>query len=116
MHIIVIAGIWTAPLPLHSEETWIHHVLVQHPGVVAFLFFDSVVLTAAATLTTVQASQVIDQRLHDLRLNIFVNTVGSSKGIVMSRYTDLHIHFVCILWSIFINLGLFLNQCLNAME
>ncbi|KAJ0011006.1 hypothetical protein Pint_33529 [Pistacia integerrima] len=56
--ISAVQRIWTAPLPLHSEETWIHHVLVQHPGVVVFLVLDAVVLTAATTLTTVQASQI----------------------------------------------------------
>lgn len=56
----VITGIWTAAQPLHSEERWIHYVVVQHPGVVAFFVLDIIILIAATTLTTAQASQVFD--------------------------------------------------------
>lgn len=43
-----------------TEETWIHHVVVQHPSVVSFLFLDVIILVAATTLTAAQATQVID--------------------------------------------------------
>lgn len=58
-----MTGIWTAFPTLPTEETWIHHVVVQHSGVVAFLVMDMILLMASVTLTTAQASQVIDQTI-----------------------------------------------------
>ncbi|KAK9286266.1 hypothetical protein L1049_014654 [Liquidambar formosana] len=55
---VTIQRIWTALPALPSEETWIHHVVVQHPGVVTFLVLDTIILIAATTLTTAQASQI----------------------------------------------------------
>lgn len=57
--IVSVIGIWTSIPALSTEETWIHHVVVQNPGVVAFLLMDIIVLLAATILTTSQASQVI---------------------------------------------------------
>lgn len=54
-----MTGVWTAQ-SLHIEESWIRYVVVQHPGVVAFLVLDVIVFIAATTLTTAQASQVMD--------------------------------------------------------
>ena len=54
-----MTGIWTSTPALPAEETWIHHVLVRHPGAVAFLLMDAVVFIAATTLTITQASMVI---------------------------------------------------------
>ncbi|XP_061968985.1 probable protein S-acyltransferase 23 [Populus nigra] len=56
--IIAVQRIWTAAQSLHNEESWIRYVVVQHPGVVAFLFLDVIVFIAATTLTTAQASQI----------------------------------------------------------
>ena len=47
-----------APMSLPVGETWIHFVVVQHPGLVAFLVMDAIIFLAAASLLTVQASQV----------------------------------------------------------
>lgn len=58
-------GIWTAPY-LPADGTWIHYVLVQHPGLVLFLVLDTVILIAGTTLTSIQAYQVIDWTLIDL--------------------------------------------------
>lgn len=57
-HNFVLAGIWTAVPALPAEGTWIHNVIVEHPGVGVFLLMDIVVLIAGTTLTTMQASQV----------------------------------------------------------
>lgn len=54
-----MTGIWTSIPVLPAGETWMHHVLVGHPGIVAFLVTDAVVFIAAMTLTTTQASLVI---------------------------------------------------------
>lgn len=56
--IIAVQRIWTAAQSLHNEESWIRYVVVQHPGVVAFLLLDVIVFIAATTLTTAQASQI----------------------------------------------------------
>jgi hypothetical protein len=54
-----MTGIWTSIPALPAGETWIHHVLVRHPGLVAFLVMDAVVVVATTTLTVTQASMVI---------------------------------------------------------
>ena len=56
-------GIRTALPTLPTEETWIHHVVVQHSGVVAFLVMDMVLFLVSVTLTMAQVSQVIDQTI-----------------------------------------------------
>lgn len=58
--LVFFTGIWTSTPSLLTEETWVHHVVVQHPGVVAFLLVDFIILFASTILTTSQASQVID--------------------------------------------------------
>ncbi|EOX97299.1 Palmitoyltransferase TIP1, putative isoform 1 [Theobroma cacao] len=55
---ITVQRIWTARPALPADETWIHHVIIHHPGIVVFLILDAIVLIAATTLTTVQASQI----------------------------------------------------------
>jgi len=54
-----MTGIWTSIPALPAGETWIHQVLVRHPGIVAFLVMDAVVVVATTTLTVTQASMVI---------------------------------------------------------
>ncbi|XP_065616880.1 probable protein S-acyltransferase 23 isoform X2 [Quercus suber] len=62
---VAIQRIWTAKPVLPTEETWIHYVAVQHPGVVAFLLLDMIILLAATILTTSQASQLeISQQMN----------------------------------------------------
>ncbi|KAK1567585.1 hypothetical protein Q3G72_013894 [Acer saccharum] len=55
---VTVQRLWTAIPPLPTEETWMHHVVVQHPGAVVFLALDIVILIAATTLTTIQVSQI----------------------------------------------------------
>lgn len=57
--LVFLTGIWTATAGLPTEETWVHRVVIQHPGVVAFLLVDIIILIVATVLTTAQASQVI---------------------------------------------------------
>uniref|UniRef100_A0A5B7C7M9 S-acyltransferase n=1 Tax=Davidia involucrata TaxID=16924 RepID=A0A5B7C7M9_DAVIN len=56
--VVAVPRIWTAAPVLPSEGTWIHFVVAQHPGGVAFLVMDSIIFIAAATLMTAQASQI----------------------------------------------------------
>ncbi|KAL5714882.1 protein S-acyltransferase [Ranunculus cassubicifolius] len=56
--IVTIHRIWIeVPIP-PSPETWIHHVIVQHPGAFTFLIFDTFILLSSATLTISQATQI----------------------------------------------------------
>ncbi|EEF44063.1 Palmitoyltransferase TIP1, putative [Ricinus communis] len=55
---VTIQRIWTAVHTLHIEQRWVHYLVVQHPGAVAFLFFDVIIFMAATTLTIAQASQI----------------------------------------------------------
>nr|XP_027106126.1 probable protein S-acyltransferase 23 [Coffea arabica] len=54
---VALQRIWTSVFVLQGE-TWIHHVIFEHPGVVAFLIMDGSILLAAATLLIVQVSQI----------------------------------------------------------
>lgn len=54
-----MTGIWTSTPALGAGETWIHYVLVRHPGLVVFLVMDAFVFIAATTLTMTQTSMVI---------------------------------------------------------
>ncbi|NP_001295695.1 probable protein S-acyltransferase 23 [Jatropha curcas] len=54
---IAVQRIRTAMQELHTER-WMHYVVVQHLGVVAFLVLDMIIFVAATTLTTAQASQI----------------------------------------------------------
>lgn len=66
-----MAGIWTAIPALSAEETWIHYVIMNHPGIVTFFLGDIMVFIVVTTLTTAQASQVIDKKpLHFLTTGI----------------------------------------------
>ncbi|XVF45778.1 hypothetical protein PTKIN_Ptkin02bG0233700 [Pterospermum kingtungense] len=56
--LIAVQRVWTEILVLPAGETWIHHVIVHHPGLVAFLISDAIVLISATTLTTAQATQI----------------------------------------------------------
>lgn len=55
----LLAGIWTATAAFPMGKSWIHYVMVQHPGIAVFLFLDGIILIAVTTLTTAQASQVL---------------------------------------------------------
>lgn len=54
-----MTGMWTSIPALQSKESWIHHVVFQHPGASAFVFMDLFILIAAGTLFVIQAYQVI---------------------------------------------------------
>ncbi|KAK7400412.1 hypothetical protein VNO78_11618 [Psophocarpus tetragonolobus] len=55
---IAVQRIWTSTPALLAGETWIHYVLVRHPGLVVFLVMDTVVFIAATTLTITQSSMI----------------------------------------------------------
>ncbi|KAK7319534.1 hypothetical protein RJT34_04256 [Clitoria ternatea] len=55
---IAVQRIWTSIPALAEGETWIHYVIVGHPGLVVFLVMDAVVFIAASTLTITQASMI----------------------------------------------------------
>ncbi|KAK9110814.1 hypothetical protein Sjap_018874 [Stephania japonica] len=57
---IMIERIWAELSVLPASAAWLHHVVVHHPGAVLFVVLDALILIAAATLTIVQATQVID--------------------------------------------------------
>lgn len=61
--LFMMTGIWGALPGLRTEESWIRRVVVQYPSIVAFLFVDVIILIAVTTLTTAQATQVIDGTL-----------------------------------------------------
>ncbi|KAF7803806.1 putative protein S-acyltransferase 23 isoform X1 [Senna tora] len=67
---VAVQRIWTSTLALPTGETWIHHVLVQHPGAVVFLVLDTVIFIAAVSLTINQASMIAR--------NITTNEVANS--------------------------------------
>ncbi|KAM0073006.1 putative protein S-acyltransferase [Helianthus debilis subsp. tardiflorus] len=57
--VVAIYRLWTSIPALQSdEESWIHHVVFQHPGATVFLFFDFFILLAAGTLFLIQAYQI----------------------------------------------------------
>ncbi|KAG7977313.1 hypothetical protein I3843_05G025700 [Carya illinoinensis] len=66
-----IQRIWTEIPVLPAEETWIHHVVVRHPGGVAFLLVDIIILLAATILTVSQATQIA----RNITTNEFANAI-----------------------------------------
>lgn len=54
---VTVQRISTLPALL-PEESLVHHLVAQHPGMVAFLALDLIILIAATTLTASQASQI----------------------------------------------------------
>ncbi|KAI8026358.1 putative protein S-acyltransferase 23 [Camellia lanceoleosa] len=69
--IVAVQRIWMAPMSLPVGETWIHFAVVQHPGLVAFLVMDAIIFLAAASLLTVQASQIA----RNLTTNEAINSI-----------------------------------------
>lgn len=61
--VLMMTGIWSAVPPWPTEETWIHHMIVQYPSLVVFLCIDIIISISTTTLTVAQASQVIDKTL-----------------------------------------------------
>lgn len=59
--LVSVIGIRTSSLGLSEGETWIHHMLVQHPGAIVFLVLDTFIFIVAVTLTSTQASMVSAQ-------------------------------------------------------
>lgn len=55
---VAVQRIWTATAAFPTGKSWIHYVMVQHPGIAVFLLLDGIVLIAVTTLTTAQASQI----------------------------------------------------------
>ncbi|XP_074328124.1 putative protein S-acyltransferase 23 isoform X2 [Apium graveolens] len=50
--------LWTSVPGLQADETWIYHVVVQHPGAVVFMFFDTTILISCFILLTAQLYQI----------------------------------------------------------
>ncbi|ONK76076.1 uncharacterized protein A4U43_C03F23630 [Asparagus officinalis] len=55
---ITIHRMWTASPLLSSSGSWIHQMISEHPGAVAFLVMDSILLNGLIVLTVAQASQI----------------------------------------------------------
>ncbi|OMO75359.1 Zinc finger, DHHC-type, palmitoyltransferase [Corchorus capsularis] len=68
---VAVHRIWTGIPALPADETWVHYVIIHHPGIVAFLFLDAIILLAATTLAIVQASQVA----RNITTNEFSNSI-----------------------------------------
>ncbi|KAL0384364.1 UNVERIFIED_CONTAM: putative protein S-acyltransferase 23 [Sesamum radiatum] len=56
--LVALQRIWTSVPALSTGETWTHHVIFNYPGIIAFLVMDAAILIAAATLLSVQATQI----------------------------------------------------------
>jgi len=56
--IVAIQRLWTDPMAPSSFYTWMHYIVVHHPGAVAFLCADIFVFLGAAGLTGTQASLI----------------------------------------------------------
>ncbi|KAJ9561226.1 hypothetical protein OSB04_006386 [Centaurea solstitialis] len=56
--VVAVHRMWTSIPTLQSEESWIHHVVFQHPGSAVFLFIDFLILIVAGTLFVIQAYQI----------------------------------------------------------
>lgn len=50
--------LWTSAPVLQADEIWIHHVVVQHPGAIVFMFVDTTILISCFTLLTAQLYQI----------------------------------------------------------
>ncbi|KAI9120337.1 hypothetical protein K1719_007370 [Acacia pycnantha] len=77
---VTVQRIRTSSLGLSEGETWIHHMLVQHPGAIAFLVLDTFIFIAAVTLTLTQTSMIAR--------NITTNEVANSKRYAYLRGPD----------------------------
>ncbi|KAK7252246.1 hypothetical protein RIF29_36062 [Crotalaria pallida] len=78
--VIAVHRIWTSIATLSTGETWFHHVLVRHPGVIVFLVIDAAVFIAAITLTITQASMIAR--------NLTTNEVANSSRYEYLRGPD----------------------------
>lgn len=55
---VALQRTWTSVLPVPTGDTWIRYVLFNYPGIIAFLIMDAAIFIAAATLLSVQATQI----------------------------------------------------------
>ncbi|KAL6517555.1 hypothetical protein OROMI_033256 [Orobanche minor] len=55
---VALQRIWTSIPASSTGETWARNVIFNHPGITTFLFMDGVIFIAAATLLSVQATQI----------------------------------------------------------
>lgn len=56
--VITVHRMRTGSPIIPSSGTWIHHMVAEHPGAVAFLVLDTILLFGAFVLTVAQASQI----------------------------------------------------------
>ncbi|GKV23802.1 hypothetical protein SLEP1_g33496 [Rubroshorea leprosula] len=80
---VAVQRIWMIPA-LPPAESWVHHVMVQHPGIVVFLVLDLIILVGAATLTTSQAYQIAR--------NITTNELSNARRYQYLRGPDGRFH------------------------
>ncbi|CAO2815826.1 unnamed protein product [Amaranthus hypochondriacus] len=74
--VIAVLRIWTAVPAIPTSETWMHYVVVHHPGFIVFLVMDLLIFISATTLFVAQTSQIAR--------NITTNELANS-----SRYSYL---------------------------
>ena len=77
---VAVHRVWTSIPAMPVGETWVHQVLVNHPGLVAFLVMDAVVFIATSTLTITQASMIAR--------NVTTNEVANSSRYEYLRGPD----------------------------
>lgn len=53
-----VQRIWRNNPHIHPSDSWIQHVLIEHPGAAVFLFFDLLIFIATMTLTISQAYMI----------------------------------------------------------
>ncbi|PKA46899.1 putative S-acyltransferase [Apostasia shenzhenica] len=68
--VVTIYRMWTVSPVKPSSQRWFHHMLIVHPGAVAFVVMDSILLAGTLALTIAQASQIAR--------NITTNEVANS--------------------------------------
>ncbi|XP_074580026.1 putative protein S-acyltransferase 23 isoform X1 [Curcuma longa] len=71
---------WSPPIP--SSETWMHLLMLEHPGAVSFMVMDALLLSGTLTLMVTQAYQVAR--------NITTNELANSARYSYLRGADGH--------------------------
>lgn len=74
--VVAVQRFWKAAHLMAIGESWIHFMLVQHPGVDVFLVLDLLIFTAASSLLAVQSYQI-------------ARNITTNESINASRYTYL---------------------------
>ncbi|ESQ51112.1 hypothetical protein EUTSA_v10022988mg [Eutrema salsugineum] len=75
-----VQRMWRSISQIHPRESWIQHVVIEHPGAAVFLFFDLLIFIATMTLTISQAYMIAR--------NITTNELWNSKRFSYLRGPD----------------------------